>query len=297
MAKTNSIQQMRRSLSEMSAIMYNIYVDWFVSERPVTESEHIACDMYRMMLFKAKSIWLMSEGVTITPQQKDVIKDPSTIYPVLRSMYEMLFLFRCIFASSKNDVERELLLKLWKIRGNNNLILIPNNELDEESQSKKKNKKAENKALRVEVRELMDKLHLPASIRDDIESCINNASPSLKGFMFEHCEHCDAITKFRDLNFSDSTMGVDLSSASYIYSDYSAHSHPSYLGVKHFEDMYNSYAEDNFMKEILEYTCVYLGRFMMDFYIYKESYRPFYDKNASDINNLMKQLPNGNQQS
>ena len=290
MARTNSIQQMRRSLSEMSAIMYNIYVDWFVSERPVTESEHIACDMYRMMLFKAKSIWLMSEGVTITPQQKDVIKDPSTIYPVLRSMYEMLFLFRCIFASSKNDVERELLLKLWKIRGNNNLILIPNNELDEESQSKKKNKKAENKALRVEVRELMDKLHLPASIRDDIESCINNASPSLKGFMFEHCEHCDAITKFRDLNFSDSTMGVDLSSASYIYSDYSAHSHPSYLGVKHFEDMYNSYAEDNFMKEILEGTILYLGRFMEDYCKYDESYRPFYSKNADRVNNLLEQI-------
>ena len=168
MEKLNTIEQLRRSLNEMSVIMYNIYVDWFVSEKPSTESECIACDMYRMMLFKAKSIWLMSQGVTITPQQKNVIKDPSTIYPVLRSMYEMLFLFRCIFASSKNDVERELLLKLWKIRGNNNLILIPNKELDEEFQSKKKDIKAENKALRIEIRELMDKLHLSASIRDDI---------------------------------------------------------------------------------------------------------------------------------
>lgn len=287
MKQPNTINLLRSSLSEISVIMYNIYVDWFVSAKPKTESEHIACDMYRMMLFKAKSIWLMSEGVTITPQQKDVIKDPSTIYPVLRSMYEMLFLFRCIFASSKNDVERELLLKLWKIRGNNNLILIPNNELDEESQRKKKNIKVENKTLRVEIRELMDKLHLSASIRDDIENCINNVSPSLKGFMFEHCEHCDAITKFQDLNFSDNTIGLELSSASYIYSHYSAHSHPSYLGVKHFEEMHNSNAEDNFMKEILEYTCVYLGCFMMDFYKYKESYRPFYDKNASNINNLL----------
>lgn len=283
MEKLNTIEQLRRSLNEMSVIMYNIYVDWFVSEKPSTESECIACDMYRMMLFKAKSIWLMSQGVTITPQQKNVIKDPSTIYPVLRSMYEMLFLFRCIFASSKNDVERELLLKLWKIRGNNNLILIPNKELDEEFQSKKKDIKAENKALRIEIRELMDKLHLSASIRDDIESCINNVSPSLKGFMFEHCEHCDAITQFKDLNFSDNTLGLELSSASYIYSHYSAHSHPSYLGVKHFEEMYNSNAEDNFMKEILEYTCVYLGRFMTDFYKYKESYRPFYKKRESDI--------------
>ena len=69
MAKTNSIKQLRRSLSEMSAVMYRIYVDWFVSARPMTESEHIACNMYRMMLFKAKSIWLMSKGIVIVRTQ------------------------------------------------------------------------------------------------------------------------------------------------------------------------------------------------------------------------------------
>ena len=56
MDKKKSIKQMRRSLSEMPAIMYKIYVEWWVSEKPVTESEHIACNMYRMMLFKSKSI-------------------------------------------------------------------------------------------------------------------------------------------------------------------------------------------------------------------------------------------------
>ena len=44
MEKTN-LTKLRRSVSELSAIMYKIYVDWWVSAKPVTESEHIACDM------------------------------------------------------------------------------------------------------------------------------------------------------------------------------------------------------------------------------------------------------------
>ena len=292
MSKTRTSELFRHLLDEIGTTMFNTYVEWKSKQElvPLTESEEMAENMYRMMIFKAKSVWLMSQGITITSKQKAVIADPSTIYPVLRSMYELLFLFRCIYTSSKDDVERGLLLKLWQIKGNNNLIQIPNDELDDESMNKKNSIKEENRTLRKEIRELMDKLHLSAAIKDTIESCINNNSPALKGFMFKHCEHCGGITDFQYLNFSDSTMGSELSSASYIYSHYSAHSHPSYLGLKHFKEMYNSKAEDNFMKEILEYTCIYLGRFMTDFCKYKESYRPYYDKNASCINNLLKQL-------
>ena len=292
MSKTSTTELYRHLVDEICKTMFNTYVEWKRNQElvPLTESERMAENMYRMMIFKAKSIWLMSQGITITQQQKCDITDPSTIYPVLRSMYELLFLFRCIYASSKDDIERELLLKLWQIRGNNNLIQIPNDELDDESMNKKKSIKEENKTLRKEIRELMDKLHLSAAIKDDIERCINNTSPSLKGFMFKHCEHCGCITYFQDLNFSDSTMGLDLSSASYVYSHYSAHSHPSYLGLRHFEEMYNSNAEDNFMKEILEYTCIYLGRFMKEFCEYKDSYRPFYEAKENCINKLLSRI-------
>lgn len=291
MDKTNTIENLRHTIDELSIIMYNIYVEWKVSQRgPLTESEHMAENMYRMMIFKAKSIGLMSQGVVIVPTQKGIIPDPSTMYPVLRSMYELLFLFKSIFASSKNDVERELLLKVWQIRGNNNLIQIPNEELDEESLKKKKSIKEGNKTLRTEIRELMDKLHLSASIRDDIERCINNTSPSLKGFMFEHCEHCDTISKFRDLNFSDSTMGLDLSFASYIYSHYSAHSHPSYLGLKHFEEMYPNKEEDNYVKEILGHACKYTERFIKEFCKYNVSYSPYYEQKSYAINEILSRV-------
>lgn len=288
MVKANTIEQLRNSVDELATIMYDIFVDWKVYQKyPLTDNELMAENMYRMMIFKAKSICLMSNGIVITPKQKGIIPDPSTMYPVLRSMYEAIFLFRCIFISSKNDTERELLFNLWKIRGNNNLIQIPDEDLDKETRSIKKSKKTENKTLRKEIRELMKRLSLSPTIIDDIENCMNNSSPTLKGFTFEHCEHCNCITAFHDLNFSDRKMSSVLSDISYIYTHYSAHSHPSYIGVKHFEEMYYSNGEDNFMREILEGTLIYICRFMNDFCNYKETYRTFYDQRRSDIDAVL----------
>lgn len=238
MEKTN-LTKLRRSVSELSAIMYKIYVDWFVSERPKAESEHIACDMYRMMIIKAKSIWLMSKGIVIVRTQKDIIPAPSTMYPILRSMYEMLFLFRCMFVYSKNDKERELLLNLWEIKGNNNLTQVPNEMLlDDESISKKDTASEENELLKNKIAKQMRDLTLAQSIKTNIKELISCEFPILKGFTFKHCEQNDTITDFCMKNFSDKDMGGELSCNRYIYSHYSAHSHPSYLGVKHFEEMY-----------------------------------------------------------
>ena len=104
------------------------------------------------------------------------------------------------------------------------------------------------------------------------------------------CEHSDNITAFRALAFSDEDMGAVLSGDCYIYSHYSAHSHPSYLGVKHFEEMYENNEEDKYVKEILEHACKYLGRFMKEFCEYKDSYRPYYEEKENRINKLMRRI-------
>ena len=292
MKQPNTIKLLRSSLSEMSAIMYRIYVDWFISIRPMTESEHIACNMYRMMIFKAKSIWLMSKGIIIVRTQKGIIPDPSTMYPMLRSMYELLFLFRCMFVSSRNDKELELLLNLWKIKGNNNLTQIPDEMLDEESTDKRDLAREENEVARRDIRELITELTMPQSAKNKIENIIgpDNNFPTLKGFMLEHCEQSDNISGFSTLAFSDEAMGANLSGNGYIYSHYSAHSHPSYLGVKHFKEMYPNEEEDKYMQEILIHTCKYLVRFMKEFCEYKDSYRPFYKEKENRINKLLSHI-------
>ena len=109
------------------------------------------------------------------------------------------------------------MLNLWKIRGYNNLIRIPDKELNKKYKDEKEFAKVENKTLRIKIRELFDKLALSPSVIDTIENSMNNNTPALKGFMFDHCEHCDDITAFRTLDFSDNTMGLELSSVSYIF--------------------------------------------------------------------------------
>ncbi len=289
MDKTNTIELLRQSIDKMSNVMLEIYTEWKSNQTiPPTDCECMAECMYQMMVCKARNVLVMSNGITLFSDPKICVTDPSNIYPVVRSMYEMIFMFRCIYVSSKNDKERELLLKIWKIRGNNNLTQIPKNELDQESIDSQLEKIQENEMLKEEIRQLMCGLSLSQSTKDSIEDCLRPNTSMLKGFKFVHSEQTGVITSFCSLNFSDGSK--ELTQTSFGYSHFSAHSHPSYLGVEHFWKMYNLNAEDNFLKEILRHTFLFLGYFMTDFYKYKESYRPFYDQKATQINSLIIQI-------
>lgn len=284
-----TIELLRHSVNEMSEIMLDIYFEWKKKQSTtLSDCECLAESMYQMMICKAKNILLMSKGITLQSEPEVCIIDPSNVYPVIRSMFEMNIIFRCIYASSKNDTERELLLKIWKIRGNNNLIKIPKSELNEEEQEKQIAKVEENEKLRKDIHRLMYELMLSQSVCDSIEKWIKDGDASLKGFMFEHSEHGGNITSFCALSFSDAAK--DFTQTSFTYPHFSAHSHPSYLGVEHFWKMYNLKAEDDFMKEILEGAFVYLVRFMEDFCKYKETYRPFYEAKENRINKLMRRI-------
>ena len=182
MNNTNTIVLLRHSANEISEIMLEIYKDWKDNQATtLSDCECMAESMYQMMVCKAKNILLMSNGITLQAEPEVCINDPSNIYPVVRSMYEMNVMFRCIYASSNNDTERELLLKIWKIRGNNNLTQIRKSELDKDNQECQVAIKKENEILRNDVRNLMFELSVCHSIRDAIENCIKNESPTLKG--------------------------------------------------------------------------------------------------------------------
>lgn len=290
MEKDNTIERLRSSLSELSSIMYKIYVEWWVSEKPVTKSAHIAQNMYRMMIFKAMSICQMSEGIIVIPTQKGIIPDPSTMYPILRSMYELLFLFKCMLVSPKNEKERDILINLWKIKGNNNLTLISDEIMNEDSTNRRKSASEENDIARHEIRERMTEITLPRCVINSIERIIdpNKTSPTLKAFMFKYSEPNNTITGFSELHFSDKEMGTELSDDNYIYSHYSAHSHPSYLGVKEFEEMYHNSEEGTYVQEILQHTCKYLHCFMKEFCKYNASYRLYYAQRECEINEHLK---------
>ena len=202
----------------------------------------------------------------------------------------MLFLFRCIYASTNNDDERELLLKIWKIRGNNNLKLIPKDELDDELRNKKETAKQENKTLICDIHNLETKLSLPPSIIGAIELCINNSTPALKGFTFKHCDNCDAVIEFCEITFSDKELNRILTGASYRYNQLSAQSHPSFIGVKSFEDTYYKKEEIEATEKILEQTIRFLHLFMNDFSVYNDNYRQVFEEKQNRIAEIMNML-------
>lgn len=291
MSRDNKMDQLKLLVSEMSETMFHIYIDWYSTfNRPLTECENMAINIYKMMVWKAKTILMLSNGIGILPTQKEIIANPSNMYPVLRSMYEMLFLFRCIYSSSRDDDERELLLKIWKMRGNNNLKQIPKDELDDELRNKKENAKHENKTLLRDIHNLENKLSLSPSIIGAIELCINNSTPALKGFKFEHCDNCNAIIDFREMNFSDKEFNRVLAGASYRYTQFSAHSHPSFIGVKSFEDTYYKKEEIRATNTILEQTIRFLLLFLNEFCLYKDDYRQVFEEKRHRMAEIMNQL-------
>lgn len=85
------------------------------------------------------------------------------------------------------------------------------------------------------------------------------------------------------MNFSEKEMNCDLAGVSYSYTQLSAQSHPSFIGVKDFADTYNKKEEIEATKKILEQTLRFLHFFMNDFCLYKEDYRQVCEEPESRI--------------
>ena len=84
MSNENKMEQLKSIVKEMSETMFHIYIDWFLTFRsPLTECEKMAINMYKMMVWKAKTILKLSDGIEILPTQKEIIANPSSMYPVL----------------------------------------------------------------------------------------------------------------------------------------------------------------------------------------------------------------------
>ena len=135
---------------------------------------------------------------------------------------------------------------------------------------------------------MANELSLSPAITDSIMKNAYIVSPTLKGYMFEHCDECDTITAFRELNFSDNALNTALAGASYRYSQFSAHSHPSFLGVKSFENTYYMHEEKMETKKILEHTIHFLYLFIKDFCEYREEYRHIYEERGNRIEEIVK---------
>ena len=80
-----------------------------------------------MMVLKALSLLKLFEGVKIPSCEEDIfVVDTESAITLLRGIYEQTIIFRNLFVYPENDVEKKILLNLWKIKGLRNRQNIEN---------------------------------------------------------------------------------------------------------------------------------------------------------------------------
>ena len=129
---------------------------WESTNTDVSESDSIAQCMLQMIYLKARTLLQMSKGVQIDYNTQSSIVDYSSMQPVLRSMYEMCFIYNNIYSMTDNEHERIILLNIWKIRGYNSRQRISNPKEPYKTQQEKEKRQIEK--LRKEIWEKAESL-------------------------------------------------------------------------------------------------------------------------------------------
>lgn len=108
--------------------------------------------------------------------------DFSSILPIIKSAYELCFIFHNIFTSTETSDELEILLFIWKIRGftcHQDIDKIPNEFL-----AKQKAKKEKDVPIKG-INEMVSKLKVSSRAKENLYGILCYKGDNLKGYIFE----------------------------------------------------------------------------------------------------------------
>lgn len=224
---------------------YNTQTSQFTE---IPEYLNIAQCIVQMIILKAKTILNMTKGISLYNYRTHIV-DFSSILPIIRSAYELCFIFHNIFISTETRDELEILLSIWKIRGltcRQGIDKVPNDYL-----AKQKVEKEEIDALIKGIYEIVSRLKVSSKVKNDLSGILRYNGDNLKGYIFE--KDNGEIVDIRGIRLIE---GVEIlpefQNTTALYKWASMHIHASYLSVLQFGQAYSSKKVDNMTKTILE---------------------------------------------
>lgn len=217
------------------------------------EADGISFCMLQMMACKLNSF--------VTIARNEVLQDIESLSAIARGIYEMAFIYHNMFISPESDKEKEILLLLWKIRGFNNR-LYSNDPYQKPEQKSRDKKEVERFCLKVQ--ELIKELNISDKASEQILHALDKGTSKITGYQF--VKDNGIITSFEPISFEKTSGLFKNKEKLVLYEMLSSHSHPSYLGVKHFDYMHNvDTTEIERVKEYLvQSACYCSAKFMMD---------------------------------
>lgn len=219
--------------------------------------------MLQMMMTKLRSLQVLAKGLPVLPHNpySTIIMDIPSMASIVRGIYEMAFIYHNIFISTENEQERDILLTLWKIRGFNNRQNL--NPPENIYIKKEEDEKTYIESLRHEIVIVLDNMNITPSAKKDIEKASNKNISNICGYKFEKKD--SVIVSFKSVPFSNCEALFSYNNFNALYPYFSSHSHPSYLGVLQFGQMFNAEADKDMAKTIIISACICASKFTKDF--------------------------------
>ena len=237
--------------------------------------------MLQMMMTKLRSLQVLAKGLPVLPNKPSstIIMDIPSLASIVRGIYEMAFIYHNIFISTENEQERDILLTLWKIRGFNNRQNL--NPPEDIYIKKIDDEKTYIESLRREIILVLDKINILQSARREIEKVANKDNNNICGYKFEKKD--SVIVSFKSVPFSNCEALFSHNYFNALYPYFSSQSHPSYLGVLQFGQMFNAEADKDMAKTIIISACICASKFTKDFCVVVADGEKYFKEYTKDL--------------
>lgn len=255
---------LNKSLDEISTAMWRVFWCWREGHHSdVPEKDSIAQCMLQMMILKSRTLKSMLEGVPLLPEKPDgrKILDIPSLATIIRSIYELAFLFHNIFIRPDCDEERDILMYIWKIRGFNNRA---QQDVPDELKGRLDAELEDISGYRHKAKAVAETLNIQESAKRLLYKAIDSPSCMMSGFKFEKDEN-DCIVNFGVISYTQSRALFDHNNYAILYNFLSSLSHPSFLGVLQFGQMYGQDKDKDFSQSFLMTACICMSKFIRDF--------------------------------
>lgn len=241
----------KESLSCIGDGLFHLFYNWRLSydKKNVSEADAISQCILQIAVCKIRTLMSMCEGISLNPNELSTkVLDIPSMISVLRSLYELTFVFHNIYAEQDTKTERDIVLYLWKIRGLNNRQNLEN--VHPQYKAKEENEKKKIKELQGKIFALAKELKLPQDIISQLRNVVTSSSVDIKGYKFKKDKNSNVIS-FKSIRFNDGIEEFLDKSVAPIYRFLSIQGHPSYLGVLQFGQMFDKGEDIKFLKTIL----------------------------------------------
>lgn len=280
MSKDEQLNIMRERIEHGCKTMFYLSYNWRQKYKSKNEKDNFAFYMFQQQLVNIKSILELSKGIDIYPGQTgNKVIEPTSIVPIVRSIYERMFIFHCIYVIPETEVEKDILFYIWCIKGLRNRQKI--NAFEEENREKQKAEKQEITRLVKKIKKQANRLNITDDAKNEILKIANDENLTPKGYEFIKNSH-NVIEDFKEISLSGASKKIFGNHFPPMYRFFSMHTHPSYLGTLQFSQLFDGNENKSFMLNLLTSIALFQGKIIHDFKSTIEGAKEIYNNLPSE---------------